>query len=187
MKSWLLLLALQLSVAAETLGTLGRVSGEQATFLEGGQIHTYHVPNELAQRLSLRGIGSRWEYNPEGSLLQAAIDRGNDPDVQAALRTLGQFVQAVNDQQWSAAAACMPAHSSEATRLPAAFARHTLSPHTGDWALLEYRAGQMVVKIHSIRGGVLEDSFESTAFPTDYFNQFQLTHQGYRWLVDSFR
>lgn len=187
MKTLLLLLALGLSASAETLGTLGQVSGGHATFLEGSESHTYGVPAELARRLSGRGPGSRWEYNPEGTLVSAAIDRGNDTNVQAAMQTLGQFVDAVNQQQWPAAAACMPAHHPSAARLPAAFARYTLSPHTGDWALLESRPDQIVLRILSTQGGVFDDSFETTTSPTTYTNQFTLTRQGYRWLIDSFR
>lgn len=187
MKSLLVYLALTLGAGAETLGVLGHVSDGRATFLEGSQARTYGIPTELARRLAQRGVGSRWEYNPEGSLVQAALDRGNDSNVQAALQTLAQFVTAVNGQQWPSAAACMPARSPAAVELASFFARHTISPDRSDWSLSKLLDDQIQVKIHSIQGGVFDDGFETSTSPTDFSNEFTLRRTGYRWKIESFR
>lgn len=186
-KSLLVYLALTLGAGAETLGVLGHVSNGRATFLEGPEARTYGIPTDLARRLTQRGLGSRWEYNPEGSRVQAALDRGNDSNVQAALQALGQFVTAVNGQQWTGAAAFMPAGSPAASELATFFARHTLSPDRSDWALSRLLDDQIVIKIHSVQGGVFDDGLETSTSPTDYSNEFTLTRTGYRWQVESYR
>lgn len=185
MKTLLLALALTLSATAETLGTLGQVNNITATFLEGSEAHTYAIPPELARRLAQRGPGSRWEYNPEGSQIQTALDRGNDANVQAAMQTLSQFVNAVNKQQWPAAQACLPART--AANPQTYFAKHTLSPHPGDWTLKASKPDQIVLKILSTRGGIYDEGYDTTSSPTAYTNEFTLTRQGYRWLIESFR
>lgn len=179
MKTLLLALALSLSAAAQTLGTLGKTTSTTATFLEAGEAHSYGIPPELAQRLAQRGLGSRWEYSPQGTLIQSAIDRGNDANVQSAMQTLSQFVQAVNNQQWPGAQACLALSNATPQTV---FARHTLSPHPSDWTLLEYQPERMVLKIHSTQGAL--DEYGDT---NQYVNHFTLTRQGYRWLIESFR
>ena len=179
MKTLLLGLALSLAAAAQTLGTLGQVTTSTATFLEGSEAHSYGIPPDLSRRLAQRGLGSRWEYSPQGTLIQSAIDRGNDANVQSAMQILGQFVQAINDQQWPGAQACLVHTTANPQTV---FARHTLSPHPSDWTLIESRPDQMMLKIHSTQGALDEDGSTN-----QYVNHFTLTRQGYRWLIESFR
>lgn len=174
-------LALSLSGLAETLGTLGQIQAGRATFLEGSEAHTYEVPADLARRLEARGLGSRWEYSALGSKLAAALERGSDSNVSAAMQTLSQFVRAINGQKWpEAAKLTAPAQTPDS--LAGAWARYTLSPHVRDWALLELKPNRVVLSIQSTQG-----AFYDEASGTLFTNEFTLVQQGYRWYLESSR
>jgi len=174
-----------LPAKAENLGLLSQIGATQATFFEGSQAHTYEVSPDLQRKLTQRGLGSRWEYNAAPHL-SSALDRGNDQNVQSALKTLSQFVILVNQKQWAQAQALMPAQAQSVPQLAAFWSRHTLSPHRSDWSLREVGPARLVVTIHSTRGAIDDDAGFGEN-PTPFANDFTLTQQGFRWSLAAYR
>lgn len=181
MKTVLLLLALSLGAGAQTLGTLSHIHNGRAVLLEGSQPQTYEVPPDLARLLKARGIGSRWEYEPMPGQIHEAIDRGNDREVQTALQTLNQFVQAVNAQQWE------KAQKLSAQPLPGPFAQHTLSAQRSDWSLTGSKPGRITLKIQTTQGSIYNATNDWPEDPQTFTNEFTLVQQDNRWTIESFR
>jgi|GEM_PF-5762725 len=183
MRLLLLLLILWLPVKAETLGLLSQIGATQATFFEGSEAHTYEISPDLQRKLGQRGLGSLWEYNATPRL-SSALDRGNDQNVQSALKTLSQFVGFVNQKHWAEAQALM---ASQAPQLAAFWSSHTLSPHRSDWSLQEVGPARLVVTIHSTQGAIYDEAGYGNEKPTPFANDFTLTLQGFRWSLAAYR
>ena len=182
---WLLVLP----AWAQTCGILAHIKPSQATFLEGPEQKTYEISDEIRRNLIQRGLGGRWLYSASGIRLNSALYRGVDPDATAGIQALSQFVQCINGGRWQPAHAMLiPATQSRINlkEFSAFWSVHTLSPHQTDWQLREVQPDHLVVSIHSTRGGIYDEAWGTTDRPTPFDNEFRLTKDGFRWLLDSY-